>query len=169
MPDTPMPQAPLVVVQPDEARSFWQPVPANGFVRCMLASNEIGAETPFSMGTQLVDAGCFVREHVHPDNEEVIFVLEGSGEALLNGTDKVPMSKGTCIFLGKGRSHRFQASDDGPMTFMWLMMPGGLETFFARIGRERKAGDPQPPNFPRPADVLQIEAETVFGTLPRKA
>ena len=49
------------------------------------------------------------------------------------------------------------------MTFMWLMMPGGLETFFARIGRERKPGDPQPPNFPRPADVLQIEAETVFG------
>ena len=53
--------APLVVVQPDDARSFWQPVPANGFVRCMLASNEIGWETPFSMGTQLVDAGCFVR------------------------------------------------------------------------------------------------------------
>ena len=169
MPDTPMPQAPLVVVQPDDARSFWQPVPANGFVRCMLASNEIGAETPFSMGTQLVDPGCFVREHVHPDNEEVIFVLEGSGEALLNGTDKVPMQKGTCIFLGKGRSHRFQASEDGPMTFMWLMMPGGLETFFARIGRERKPGDPQPPNFPRPVDVLQIEAETVFGTLPPKA
>lgn len=161
--------APLVVVQPDEARSFWQPVPANGFVRCMLASNEIGGETPFAMGTQLVDAGCFVREHIHPDNEEVIFVLEGHGEALLNGTDTVPMVKGTCIFLGKGRLHRFQASDDAPMTFMWLMMPGGLETFFARIGRERMPGDPQPPNFPRPLDVLQIEAETVFGALPAKA
>jgi quercetin dioxygenase-like cupin family protein len=169
MPDTPMPLAPLVVVQPDEARSFWQPVPANGFVRCILAANEIGVETPFSMGTQQVDAGCFVREHMHPDNEEVIFVLQGSGEALLDGKDKVPMTVGTCIFLGKGRPHRFQASDDAPMTFMWLMMPGGLETFFARIGRERKPGDLQPPNFPRPADVLQIEADTVFGTLPPKA
>jgi len=99
MPDTPMARASLVVVQPDDARSFWQPVPANGFVRCMLAASEIGAQTPFSMGTQLVDAGGFVREHVHPDNEEVIFVLEGSGEALLDGVDKVPMVKGTCIFL----------------------------------------------------------------------
>jgi len=135
----------------------------------MLASNELGSETPFSMGTQLVDPGCFVREHIHPDNEEVIFVLEGQGEALLDGVDKVPMVKGTCIFLGKGRSHRFQASDDAPMTFMWLMMPGGLETFFARIGRARQPGDPKPEPFPRPVDVLQIEAETVFGTLPAKA
>lgn len=169
MPDTPITRAPLVVVQPDDAPSFWQPVPANGFVRCMLAASEIGSETPFSMGTQLVDPGCFVREHVHPDNEEVIFVLEGSGEALLDGVDKVPMVKGTCIFLGRGRAHRFEASAHGPMTFMWLMMPGGLDTFFARIGRERQPGDPQPANFPRPADVLQIEAQTVFGTLPAKS
>jgi quercetin dioxygenase-like cupin family protein len=163
MPETP---APVVVVQPEEGRQFWQPVPADGFVRCILASSEIGAETPFAMGTQTVDPGCFVREHLHPDNEEVIFVLEGAGEALLDGTRREPMSKGTCLFLGKGRPHRFQASDDGPMTFMWLMMPGGLETFFARIGREKREGDAKPDPFPRPADVLQIEAQTVFGALP---
>ncbi|PZW48021.1 Cupin domain-containing protein [Humitalea rosea] len=164
-----MPDAPLVIVQPDDAVSFWQPVPANGFVRCLLASKEIGAETPFSMGTQTVDPDCFVREHVHPDNEEVIFILEGHGEALLDGKDKHPLNKGTCLFIGRNRPHRFQASGDGQMTFMWLMMPGGLETFFARIGRARKPGDPAPAPFPRPADVLQIEAETVFGTLPPKA
>lgn len=161
--------APLIVVQPEEGHFFWQPVPANGFVRCILSAAEIGAETPFAMGTQTVDPGCFVREHVHPENEEVIFVLEGEGEALLDGKDRVPMRKGTCFFLGKNRPHRFQASEAGPMTFLWLIMPGGLETFFGRIGRERQPGDPQPPNFPRPADVLQIEAETVFGALPPKS
>lgn len=172
MPESP--RAPLVIVQPDDscsswARSFWQPVPANGFVRCLLASQEIGAETPFSMGTQTVDPGCFVREHMHPDNEEVIFILEGQGEALLDGATKEPLVKGTCLFIGKGRPHRFQASDDAPMSFMWLMMPGGLETFFARIGRERHPGDAKPEPFPRPADVLKIEAETVFGALPPKS
>ncbi len=106
-----------------------------------------------------------MREHVHPDNDAVIFVPKGSGGALLNGADKVPMAKGTCVFLGRGHTHRFQASEDGPMTFMWLMMPGGLETYFSRIGRKRKPGDQQPPNFPRSTDVPQIEAETVFGTL----
>jgi len=86
-----------------------------------MASQGIGAQIPCAMGTPTVDAGCFLREHVHPENEAVVFVLEGQGEALLDGADKVPMVKGTCIFLGKGRSHRFQASDDAPMTFMWLI------------------------------------------------
>lgn len=163
-----MPTSPLVVVPPEGGRSFWQPVPANGFVRCLLASNEIGAETPFAMGTQTVDPGCFVREHQHPDNEEVIFVLEGRGEAMLDGETKHPMEKGTCFFLGRGRTHRFEASPDGPMVFLWLMMPGGLETFFERIGRARHEDDEKPAPFSRPVDVLQIEAETVFGALPPK-
>ena len=156
----------LVVVQPGEGREFWQPVPANGFVRCILASQEIGAEAGFAMGTQTVAAGCFVREHLHPDNEEVIFVLEGRGEALLDGARREPMERGTCLFLGRGRLHRFQASEDAALTFMWLMMPGGLETFFARIGREKQAGEVAPAPFPRPVDVLRIEAETVFGVVP---
>jgi quercetin dioxygenase-like cupin family protein len=175
-PDTPLPAtspqaataAPLLVVQPEEGRAFWQPVPANGFVRCILASAEIGAETPFAMGTQTVDAGCFVREHQHPENEEVIFVLEGNGEALLDGTTREPMRPGTCLFLGKGRTHRFQAAEEGPMTFLWLIMPGGLETFFARIGREKRPEDAKPAPFPRPEDVLKIEAETVFGPVPKR-
>ncbi len=161
--------APLVILQPGEATSYWQPVPANGFVQCLLESGTIGAETPFAMGTQTVDAGCFVREHQHPANEEVILVLEGRGEALLDGSRTEPMEKGTCLFIGKGRPHRFQAAVEAPLTFLWLMLPGGLETFFARIGRARQPGDAPPVPFPRPADVAQIEAETVFGALPPKA
>lgn len=54
------------------------------------------------------------------------------------------------------------------MVFLWLMMPGGLEVFFERIGRKRQEGDAKPAPFPRPADVLQIEAQTVFGAVPLK-
>ena len=156
----------LIVVQPGQGREFWQPVPANGFVRCLLASQDFDAQAAFAMGTQTVAAGCFVREHLHPDNEEVILVIEGHGEALLDGTTTEPMQPGTCLFIGRNRLHRFQAADTAALTFMWLMMPGGLETFFARIGREKQAGALAPAPFARPVDVLQIEAETVFGVVP---
>lgn len=160
-----MPDSPLVILPPEGGREYWQPVPANGFVRVLLSSAGIGAEAPFAMGTQTVDPGCFVREHVHPAHEEVIFVLEGEGAALIEGREH-PMAKGSCFFLGKGRPHRFQAAESGPLTFLWLILPGGLETFFARIGREKHPGEAKPAPFPRPADVLKIEAETVFGVLP---
>lgn len=156
---------PLLVVQPGEARSFWQPVPANGFVRCILDQAATGAETPFAMGTQTVDPGCHVREHVHDANEEVIFVLDGEGEARIEGA-RHRMERGSCFFLGRGRTHSFHNTGDGPLTFLWLMLPGGLETFFARIGRPRAEGEAPPAPFPRPENVLQIEAETVFGKLP---
>ena len=49
------------------------------------------------------------------------------------------------------------------MTFLWLMMPGGLDEFFAAIGRPRTLGEPAPEPFPRPENVAEIERRTVFG------
>jgi quercetin dioxygenase-like cupin family protein len=175
MPDTALPIEPpstaprgrLLVVQPGDAPSFWQPVPANGFVRCLLDQAATGAETPFALGTQTVDPGCHVREHVHDANEEVILVTEGEGEARIEGATH-PMRPGTCFFLGRGRPHSFHNTGAAPLGFMWLILPGGLETFFPRIGHPRTEGEPAPAPFPRPENVLQIEAETVFGTLPEK-
>ena len=78
------------------------------------------------------------------------------------------MEKGSCFFLGHSRPHSFHNTGPGKLTFLWLILPGGLETFFARIGRPRAEGDTPPPPFPRPENVRQIEAETVFGTLPAR-
>ena len=46
---------------------------------------------------------------------------------------------------------------------VWLMMPGGLDDFFEQIGRPRNIGEPDPDPFPRPDNVAEIEARTVFG------
>ena len=168
MPDLNGPSAAtLLVVPPETSRSYWQPVPANGFVRCILDHALTGAETPFALGTQTVDPGCHVREHLHDANEEVIFVLDGEGEARIEGSVH-PMARGGCFFLPRGRPHAFHNTGPAPLTFLWLILPGGLETFFERIGRVRAPGEPPPNPFPRPANVLQIEAETVFGVLPAK-
>ncbi|MCO6415612.1 cupin domain-containing protein [Siccirubricoccus sp. KC 17139] len=166
MPDASPSPARLVIRQPEEAPSYWQPVPANGFVRCLLDQASTGSETPFAMGTQTVAPGCHVREHLHDANEEVIFVLEGEGEAHIEGAVH-PMKPGGIFFFPRSRAHSFHNTGAGPLTFCWVIMPGGLETFFARIGRERRPGEPAPSPFPRPENVRQIEAETVFGTLPR--
>jgi quercetin dioxygenase-like cupin family protein len=167
MPDASPSPARLVIRQPEDGPSFWQPVPANGFVHCILDSATTGAETPFAMGTQTVDPGCHVREHLHDANEEVIFVLAGEGEARIEGSPHA-MQPGSCFFFPRNRSHSFHNTGSGPLTYMWFIMPGGLETFFARIGRPRAEGQPAPAPFPRPENVLQIEAETVFGSLPPK-
>jgi hypothetical protein len=49
------------------------------------------------------------------------------------------------------------------LTFVWYFMPGGLDDFFEQIGRPRQPGEPAPAPFPRPDNIAEIEARTVFG------
>jgi len=88
----------------------------------------VNAGTNFSMGTQTVAAQCFIREHTHAHNDEVIHMLEGKGIARLDGVE-YPIEKGSTVFIGRNRKHHFINRSDEPFTFLWLMMPGGLDDF----------------------------------------
>lgn len=149
----------------EDGDSFWQPVPANGFVRCLLNSRQVDAHTRFSMGTQTVaPGGCYVRRHSHDRHEEIIFFLSGEGRIELDdGAEEHPAKMGTTVFLGRNRRHSFINDGDEPLTFVWFLMPGGLEDFFRMIGRPRQPGDEAPAPFPRPDDVEAIEKKTVFA------
>ena len=153
------------VVPPDGGRSFWQPVPANGHITVKLAPDEVPMQCPLSLGTQTVPPGGYVREHSHDRNEEVLYFTAGTGRAVIDRVEH-PVGPGTAIFVGRGRLHMFV--NDGPtdLTWVWLIVPNGLEDFFAAIGRPRDPATPAPPPFARPENVLEIERSTVFGAPP---
>ena len=149
-------------VQPGQAESYWQPVPANGFVEIHVSRHRNPTHTPFESGVQEVAPGGRVREHAHNPHEELILVFEGQGTAVIDGEEH-PMQSGTTLYLAPDAKHTFINDGDSPLRFFWVLMPGGLSDFFASIGRERVAGDAAPFPFPRPDDVARIEKETVFS------
>ncbi|HKK28807.1 MAG TPA: cupin domain-containing protein [Alphaproteobacteria bacterium] len=151
------------VVQPDEGASFWQPVPANGHVEVKVEGGRDGM-ADFDCGVQEVAPGCHVREHAHGENEELIMVFAGEGEALVDG-ETHRMQPGTVLYLAKDSRHLFRNTGAEPMRFFWTLLPGGLAPFFRAIGRDRLPGEPAPQPFPRPDDVAQIEQRTVFRKL----
>ena len=158
-------RGPLHIVQPGEAPSYWQPVPANGFVEVHVAPGLVAMETPFGLGRQHVAPGCYVRAHSHDRNEELIHVISGEGRAVIDGAEH-PMRPGTSFFLGRNIVHSFINEGGEDLVFLWLLTPNGLEDFFQAIGRPRHAGEPAPEPFPRPADVFAIERRTVFAPPP---
>lgn len=149
-------------VQPHEAESYWQPVPANGFVEIHVSPKSTQTITPFESGVQEVAPGCRVREHAHDPHEELILVYEGQGTAVIEGKEH-RMQPGTTLYLAPNWKHTFINEGDGPLRFFWVLMPGGLGDFFAGVGRPREAGQDAPAPFPRPDNVAQIESETVFS------
>jgi quercetin dioxygenase-like cupin family protein len=158
--DAPLGKA--IVLGPDDGPSFWQPVPANGFVRNLFNDETTGSVHKFSLSAQTVAPGCFVREHTHNANDEIIYVVSGQGLVRIDGKDH-PVEAGSAVYLGVNRKHKWINTGTEPFTFVALFMPGGLDAFFAKIGRQRKTGEPAPAPFPRPADIAEIEGRSVFG------
>ena len=144
-----------VVMQPDDGPSYWQPVPANGHADPKLFPANTGFET-LSMGYQTIGVDARVREHSHGDQVELQICVRGRGHVMVDGQSH-PLVPGTACFLGYDVKH--EIINDGPeeLVMLWVITPPGLENFFAAIGRPRAAGEPAPPPFARPADVVAIE------------
>lgn len=153
-----------VVVQPDEGVSHWQPMPANGYAEVRLSREGTPGISEFSSGIQVIAPGGFVREHQHGDRDEILFFYEGTGIALVDDQEH-PIRPGTTIFVGPRRRHKFTNTGTTDLKMFWVLLPGGLEDFFAGIGRLRQAGEPAPNPFARPDDASQVEANTVFVPL----
>ncbi|HEV7370424.1 cupin domain-containing protein [Arenibaculum sp.] len=149
-----------LVLQPEDGASYWQPVPANGYVTVKLTPEQW--DGPFSMGFQVVAPRSHVRQHAHDRHQEVLFVWGGRGRAIVDGVEH-PMQPGTVILARRDVQHTFINDGDEELKLLWMLTPHGLEEFFAAIGRPRIPGEPAPPSFPRPADVAEIEARTVFA------
>ncbi len=156
----------VLVLAPEEGKNFWQPVPANGQISVRIAPDFVDVQTPFSLGTQTVAPKSYVREHSHPEHDEVIHVISGLGKAVIEGVEYV-MTPGTTIFVGRNRRHMFiNVQEDAELYWLWFIQPNGLESFFEQVGRPVKVGEPDPTPFPRPDDVLQIERRTAFAPQP---
>jgi quercetin dioxygenase-like cupin family protein len=144
-----------VVVQPGEAPSWWQPVPASGHADPTLTPG-VTRFSGLSLGYQTVAPGGRVREHSHGDQVELQICFQGRGHVMVNG-ERHPLVPGTACFLGPDVKHEIVNDGDGGLVMLWVVAPPGLEGFFEAIGRPRHSGQPAPAPFDRPADIVALE------------
>ena len=144
-----------VVVQPGEAPSFWQPVPANGHADPTLDPVRTGFDA-LALGYQTIAPGGRVREHSHSDQVELQICFRGRGRVVVDGQTH-PLHPGTACFLGYDVKHEIINEGDDELVMLWVITPPGLENFFESIGRPRRPGEPAPTPFARPDDVGAIE------------
>ena len=60
--------------------------------------------------------------HAHDDKEEIIYVLEGKGEAII-GEETVKMEPNTAIVFPIGISHVTNNLEDRPMKYIFIFNP----------------------------------------------
>jgi quercetin dioxygenase-like cupin family protein len=155
----------MLVVPPGSGDQHWQPQPANGWIDVLTSPRIAGAPAGFSAGLQELPPLGKIREHAHPAQTEVFWVVSGRALARLDGAAVRRIEAGTFMVAPPHVRHGFINDGEAPFRFLWLLVPAGLEDFFIGIGRPKRPGEPDPTPYPRPAEAGEIELATVFETL----
>ena len=80
----------------------------------------------YGCGMALIDPGQVHEEHAHPDSEELIFVVQGTGTGRIAGQE-VQVQPGDLIAIEKGEPHQFRNTGAAP---------AALDLLAARAGKE---------------------------------
>lgn len=153
------------VLQLDEGASFWRPQPTNGYVT-VKTSPSYGGPSGIAMGIQVIPPGCFVQEHSHDRQVEILFCFEGGGQIEVDGK-LYPFVPGTTVVASPWLKHKIINTGTCDLKMTWTMVPPGLETYFRKIGRPRKPGEAAPAPFDPPKAADDIQRDTGFGDLQR--
>jgi len=103
----------------------------------------------------LLPPGTFVPPHVHPTQDEFVYVLTGRYDLWLDGKD-FRAGPGDLVRLPQGIPHGiFNKSDADATSLFWVAPTRALAQLFARIHL-----------VPDPAEVVRISAEHEVNFLP---
>ena len=63
-----------------------------------------------------------IGEEVHPDNDQVLYLLEGAGQVVLEG-QPADFNSGDLVLVPAGTRHNFITRGDGPMKIITTYSP----------------------------------------------
>jgi len=92
------------------------------------------SNTPSSFSFEtLFPPGTFVPPHVHPNQDEFIYMLDGTFDLFLDGEDG-KASTGDLVRMPRGIAHGiFNNSDDPVKALFWVSPAGSLRELFEKI------------------------------------
>ncbi len=62
--------------------------------------------------------------HIHPDDDEVVFCVEGRGAVTFEDREPVPITPGSLVSLPAGLAHRIEAAADSRMVVIYTTNAG---------------------------------------------
>lgn len=110
---------------------------AAGIVCKVSSASTNGAYTVLELS---LPVGAGAPLHSHQREDEVFYILEGSCEILINGTNYLAET-GAVVVLPKNTAHGFRNTGDKPNRILITATPGGLDTYFEELS-QIQADDP---------------------------
>jgi len=106
-------------------------------MKILLTTETTGGATSVLMGWHKPGEG--PPDHVHFDQEEMFFILEGTYELTVDGQTTMA-GAGTMVFIPRNVIHRFKNVGDTTACLLDWSLPGGQDHYFTAIS-DLAAGD----------------------------
>jgi oxalate decarboxylase/phosphoglucose isomerase-like protein (cupin superfamily) len=98
---------------------------------------EVNGARTFSGGVVDLPSGQGHSRHNHPGSEEIIFVISGEGEQMVERPDGTPevqkVGPGCTVFIPEGRFHSTLNTSKGPMQLFVVYSPAGPEELLREL------------------------------------
>lgn len=126
----------------DQGTSIWM-------LGHLMTFKATGRETggAFGLVEQVGEPGTGAPPHVHHNEDEFFYVLEGEADFTL-GDRTIKGLPGSFVFLPRGIMHRFENVGTTPCRMLLGVSPAGFENFFAEMGEPAPSLTTPPPGPP---------------------
>ena len=133
-----------IALHRDEGTSIWM-------LGHLMTFKATGAQTggAFSLVEQVGAPGTGAPPHIHHDEDEFFYILEGEATFML-GDKTIEVKEGSFVFLPRGIVHMFQNAGTKPCRMLLGLSPAGFENFFMEMGEPAPSltlPQPSPPDI----------------------
>ncbi len=125
------------VVRAGSAQTFRSP---DGLATIELLLEPPGGSASY-LGRAVFHPGAQSAVHQHPESEELVYVLSGSGTMAL-GDATLTVEKGMAMRIPAGVPHAFTVGGEEPMEVVQVYSPGGPEQRFRAWEQQTKGDKP---------------------------
>ena len=150
------------VSAPDDGEALW-------FSGALMVVKATGEQTDgrFALLDQTTPGNYAVPRHVHHDEDEAWYVLEGEA-TFFCGDERFAAGPGSWVFLPRGVPHTFKVGPDGAR-LLTLTAPANFAEFVRAAGepaKSRTVPPPTPPDVERLAEIAARYGIEIVGPPP---
>jgi oxalate decarboxylase/phosphoglucose isomerase-like protein (cupin superfamily) len=87
--------------------------------------------------------------HNHPDSDEILYILTGRGEQMVDDAAEFPVGPGQAIFIPRGAYHSTVNTGWEPLTLLAIYAPAGAEEVLKELPDHRTVPAGEPPRLAR--------------------
>jgi oxalate decarboxylase/phosphoglucose isomerase-like protein (cupin superfamily) len=108
-----------------------------GNVKLLSSPDTAGADT-MTFGMVVLQPGKGHARHNHPDADEILFVISGEGDQMLDDREPVRVRPGACIHVPRGVFHSTMNTGWEPLRFVVVYAPAGTENVLRNLPDVRR-------------------------------